>query len=137
LGITRKTLFPLLPKENSARTTERNSQVTLEQLHALAVQHHVANRFREAEALYRQILSVDPNHADSLQMLGGIAFLANQYPQALELIRRAIAINPNAPDYHSNLAIVLAATGQPDAAIASLRHALAMRPNHPDALYNS
>ncbi|MDP2401098.1 MAG: SEC-C metal-binding domain-containing protein, partial [Actinomycetota bacterium] len=35
-----------------------------------ALQHHNGGRLVEAEALYRQILSVQPNHADALHLSG-------------------------------------------------------------------
>jgi Flp pilus assembly protein TadD len=34
---------------------------------------HQAGRLNEAEGLYRQILAVDPNHADGLHLLGVMA----------------------------------------------------------------
>jgi tetratricopeptide (TPR) repeat protein len=109
---------------------------SLQQSYDLALQHHRAGRLREAESLYRQILTSDPNHADALHMLGGIAHAAGHHAQAIELFRKAIALNPNFPDYHGNLAIILASTGQSDAAIASLRTALSLRTDYPPALYN-
>ena len=42
-----------------------------------AVKHHEAERFDEAETLYRQILAIDPNHADAMHLLGLIAARSN------------------------------------------------------------
>jgi Tfp pilus assembly protein PilF len=37
---------------------------------ARAVRHHEDGQLQAAEAIYRQILSVAPNHADALNLLG-------------------------------------------------------------------
>jgi Ni,Fe-hydrogenase III small subunit len=34
------------------------------------LQHHRAGRLTEAERIYRQILTMNPRHADSLHLLG-------------------------------------------------------------------
>jgi protein O-GlcNAc transferase len=40
---------------------------------AIAIQHYQAGRLQEAEQIYRQILAVEPNHADVWHLLGVIA----------------------------------------------------------------
>src|ERR1700727_2236171 len=47
--------------------------MTAPQAFALALQHHQASRLQEAEALYREVLAVQPEHVDALQNLGVIA----------------------------------------------------------------
>jgi cytochrome c-type biogenesis protein CcmH/NrfG len=49
------------------------AQLTVQQSFNLALQHHQAGRPREAEQLYRQILSQQPQHAGALHYLGVIA----------------------------------------------------------------
>jgi protein O-GlcNAc transferase len=60
-----------------------------------AMQHHRAGRVAEAEQLYRQILAIDPRHADSLHLLGVIAHQAGRLDIALDLIGQSIALKPN------------------------------------------
>ena len=43
-----------------------------------ALDHHQAGRLGQAEAIYRQILSHQPNHPDALHMLGVLAHQMNQ-----------------------------------------------------------
>ena len=50
-------------------------------IHA-AVGHHQAGRLPQAEAIYRQILLVAPNHPDALHLSGLIAHQAGKYEMA-------------------------------------------------------
>ena len=52
------------------------SRMSLEEAYAVAIQHHKQGRFADAEAIYRQILSVQPDQPDTLHMLG---LLAHQF----------------------------------------------------------
>ena len=110
--------------------------MTTAQAHELAIQHYQAGRLPEAEALLRQILAHDPDHAPALQMLGLIAHQSGHTAPAIELIRRAIALTPDNAEYFNNLALVLASTGEVDQAIDLLGHCLTMRPNFPQGHNN-
>lgn len=101
-----------------------------------ALQHHNAGNLAEAERIYRQILAVEPRHADSLHLLGMIAFHAGRPDAARELIKQAIALNAGVPEYHSNLGNVLKESGSLEDAIVSYRRALELRPEFADAHYN-
>jgi Tfp pilus assembly protein PilF len=94
-----------------------------------ALQHHRAGRLVEAEPIYRQILTIDAQHADCLHLLGMIAYQAGRHEGAVEMIRRAIAIHEKGASYHSNLGTVLQAQGKLDEAAASYQRALALRPD--------
>lgn len=94
-----------------------------------ALSLHQAGRLDEAAQIYRQILAIDPDHADCLHLLGMVAFQLEQHEAAAELIRKAIAIHKTAASYHSNLGNVLQAQGKLDEAGASYRRALELRPD--------
>ena len=101
-----------------------------------ALQHHQAGRLDEAERLFRQVLAVNPRHADSLHLLGVIAYQTGRHDLAVDLIRKAIAINPREASSHSNLGNLLKEQGRLDEAVASYRRALELRPDDPEAHYN-
>jgi len=63
--------------------------MTVQQTFAVAVQHHQAGRLGDAEALYRQILGVQPGHAEAMHCLGVIAHQAGRHDLAVKLIRHA------------------------------------------------
>jgi protein O-GlcNAc transferase len=110
--------------------------VTLQQAFDLALQHHQGGRFLEAEAIYRQILSRQPNHADALHLLGVIALQAGRNDMAIGLIRQSIALKPNYAEAQSNLGLALQAKGQLDEAIAAFSHAITLNSNLPKAHNN-
>jgi len=110
--------------------------LTIPQAFDLAMQHHQAGRLHEAEALYRQILAQQPDHAGALAYLGVMAYQAGQYNAAVDLLRRAIASAPHWPDAHNNLGNVLHAKGLWDQAIAAYRQALAIKPDYPEVHHN-
>ena len=110
--------------------------MTLQQVFELALQHHQAGRLAEAEALYRQILAVEPRHPDSLDLLGVICSQAGRDDLAADLIGRAIAIAPWQAAYHSNLGNALRALGRLHEATAAYRRAVQLQPDFGDAHNN-
>ena len=110
--------------------------VTIPEAFQVALQHHQAGRLAEAEALYRQILAVDPRHADALHLLGVLTHQAGQSDLAVEMIREAIALVQTNPAFHSNLGAVFFEQGRFDEAVAAHRAALKLQPDNSEALVN-
>jgi len=110
--------------------------MTIAQAFALALQHHQAGRLAEAEALYRRIIAVQPNHAEALRLTGAIAHQVGRHDLAAEWIRRALVLDPNNPDSHCTLGEAFHATGRVDEAIAAYHRALELKPNFPEAWNN-
>jgi predicted O-linked N-acetylglucosamine transferase (SPINDLY family) len=101
-----------------------------------AVAHHHAGRFREAEALYRQILSAAPGHFDAKHLLGVIALQNGRLDEAHALIAEAIRLNPKVAAAHNNLGNVQLRRGQFDAAQAAFKRAVELQPGFADAHFN-
>jgi tetratricopeptide (TPR) repeat protein len=97
---------------------------------------HQAGRLNEAEGLYRQIIAVDPNHADGLHLLGVMAHQRGYYGHAVDLIGRAIARNSAVADFHCNFGAALHALGRVSEAEAHYRHAIRLNPNHVETYNN-
>jgi protein O-GlcNAc transferase len=110
--------------------------VTIPQAFQMALAHHQAGRLVEAEALYRQILAVEPRHADALHFLGVIAHQVGRNDLAMEWIRQAIVLKPSNPAAHSNLGEACRAMGRLDEAIAAYREALRIDPDFLEAHNN-
>ena len=101
-----------------------------------ALQHHQAGRLDEAERLFRQVLAVNPRHADSLHLLGVIAYQTGRHDLAVDMIRKAIAINPREASLQSNMGNLLLQQGRLDEAVACYRRAIELKPDFSEGLNN-
>jgi tetratricopeptide (TPR) repeat protein len=79
----------------------------VQQVWVAALQNFQVGRLDEAERLFRQFLAVNPRHADSLHLLGVIAYQTGRHDLAADLITKAIAINPREASLQSNLGNLL------------------------------
>jgi tetratricopeptide (TPR) repeat protein len=103
---------------------------------AKAIEFHQRGKLAEAERIYRQILELDPRHADSLHLLGVMAHQVGRDESAVELIRKAIAADKRPAAYYSNLGTALQALGRFDEAAACYEQALAINPELAEAQMN-
>ena len=101
-----------------------------------AVAHHQAQRFQQAEQLYRRILALHPSHADALHLLGLIAYQQGDHPSAIDLISKAIQYDPKKPHYLFNLGLAFQKIGNLPEAVSSYKQALALKPNYREAQSN-
>jgi tetratricopeptide (TPR) repeat protein len=93
-------------------------------------------RAEDAAATLRQALSLDPNNAETTNVLGN-AMLALGHPAAaIECYRRALALRPEYPEAHNNLGSALRAGGRLLEAEAALARAIERRPSYASALAN-
>ena len=83
----------------------------------------------KAEQLFRDILVLDPDHADCLHYLGVINYETGRPEEAILLIRRALAVNPSYAGAYINLGNALQEVGNFAEAVMSYRQALALQPN--------
>ena len=115
-----------------------SAQTDLKSAFTAAVRHHQAGRLSDAEELYREILTANPGHADSLHLLGAIATRRGRHQDAIDLIEKAIRLRENNPaaEFHNNIAASYRALGQLDKAIAHCRHAVTLKPGYAEAFNN-
>ncbi len=102
----------------------------------LAMDHHRAGRFPEAETHYRKVLAEFPAHSGALHLLGILAAQVGNPHAAVQLIRRAIATNPTDANAFSDLGNALQACGQIHEALEAYRHSLSLKPDSTQALNN-
>jgi len=101
-----------------------------------ALDFHQRGNLAEAEQIYRQILLVDPAHADALHLLGTLAQQVGRSDVAIDLIGKAIAADRRQAAFHSNLGTAFQALGRLDEAAVSYRNALALKPDMAEAHMN-
>lgn len=105
-------------------------------LFALALRQHQAGNLDEAERIYKEALARDPEHFDSLHLLGVAAQQRGRYDVAIEMIGRAIALNDRVSTFHNNLAEALRLTGRSAEAAAHARRAIELEPTFAEAHVN-
>ncbi len=97
---------------------------------------HKAGDLHQAEQAYRQVLHVDPRHADALHLLGLLGQQRGEPAVAVEYISRAIAVNNTRASYHTNLAAAQNSLQRFTEAERSSRRAIRIDPKHAQAHYN-
>jgi Flp pilus assembly protein TadD len=79
----------------------------------LAMRRHGAGNLAEAEAIYRRVLSAEPDNPFALHLLGVAAHQGGDHEGARGLIEKAIAAKPDFLEAFSNLGLVAAGPGPP------------------------
>ena len=101
-----------------------------------AFESHRAGDLGRAEAICRDLLRVDPRHADALHLLGVVAFQRDEKVAAADYIGQAIDADRRRPEYHNSLGNVYRTLGRPADAIEEFREALRLKPNFSIAYNN-
>ena len=111
-------------------------EVSADQAFALALEHHRAGRLAEAERRYREILQREPEHADSLHLLGVIALQGGNLVSALALVQRAVSLRPDAAVCRNNLGQVFDRLERYDEAARCYEAAIELDPGYAEATNN-
>jgi protein O-GlcNAc transferase len=109
---------------------------SVSELLAAAIEHHQSGRLPDAERLLRQIVEVEPGHANANYLLGVMAYQAGQLEQAAACWRRTIQAMADFAEAHNNLGVALKDQGKLNEAVASYRRATELKPDYPEAHNN-
>ncbi len=101
-----------------------------------AVQLHQSGQFDKASEIYNKVLTVNPNHADALHLLGVTKHQAGQHEVAVDIIRKAISVNPRNAFYYNNMGIALKEQGKSEEAILAYRAAVEISPDYMEGHIN-
>jgi len=101
-----------------------------------AIQYHQSGQLQKAEEIYKKILTSDPNHSDSIHLLGVMALQVGKIDIAVKLINKAIQCNPCNPVYYNNLGNALKDQGKLVEAVSSYQKALEIKPDLAEAYNN-
>lgn len=93
-----------------------------------ALQLHQAGRRQEAEAIYRQVLARQPNHAAAAHFLGLLLHQTGRSEEGLELLEQSVSLQPTNADFLNNFGTVMRDLGRVAAAIDFFRGAVDLRP---------
>ncbi|HEY1257675.1 MAG TPA: sulfotransferase [Stellaceae bacterium] len=97
---------------------------------------HRRGRLAEAEAVYRDALQSDPEHADALYNLGLIRLHLGARQDALRLLANALRRKPDSAEAHNAVAVALRQLNRPRDALVYFGRALAISPDFAEAHNN-
>jgi predicted O-linked N-acetylglucosamine transferase (SPINDLY family) len=103
--------------------------------HKQAWEAFSAQRWEQAQALYRQICDRDRLDAKAWAMLGMIHGRVNALEDAETCLTRALQLEPDNPDALSNLGLVFHRQGRALQAMQCYRKLLAQQPDHVETLF--
>lgn len=89
---------------------------------------HQQGRLAEAEALYRQVLAIDPKVFPALYLLGVLRLEQGDSAEAVSLIERALTLNPGDPAAWTHYGLALQGQSRFEEAVTAQDRALALRP---------
>jgi tetratricopeptide (TPR) repeat protein len=100
---------------------------------ALALRYQEQGAWQSAERVYRQILQVEPRHAEALGQLGLLAYRQGRPDVAVGYLVQATAIDPGSAIIHCRLGQTYRALGRRQEALAALSKATELKPDYAEA----
>ncbi len=102
--------------------------LTPAELSAAGLGHIRAERYLDAQVCCQQALAIDPDHADSLHLMGLLSIQSRQYDHAVEWIARAIRRDPR-PEFLVSLGRTLQFQGRHEDALKTFDKAVQLKPD--------
>jgi 2-polyprenyl-3-methyl-5-hydroxy-6-metoxy-1,4-benzoquinol methylase/tetratricopeptide (TPR) repeat protein len=99
-----------------------------------AVAHHQAGSFAEAERLYGQILTFDPDHAELRSRLGAVLMAQGKISQAVAQLELALTLQADLFEAHASLAQAYLAVGRVEPAFDASMRALELKDTLPSRI---
>jgi len=109
---------------------------TIKDIFASAYENHQKNKLKIAKGLYEEVLKIDPNHFESIFLLGTLCAQSKSFEEARQLLYKATQINPNFADAHNNLGNVLKELQDNEKAMISYKKSIEVQPNFAPAHNN-
>ena len=113
-----------------------NKNKTLKETFSEALQNYKKKDFKNAEIVCYKILSIDPNHVESISMLATISVVKKNFLKAKELMIKAVEIQPDNKSYLNNLGTAYRELGDLKEAENIYKKILKIDSEHTNANYN-
>ena len=78
----------------------------INELQKKAIKYHTEGDYEEAKKLYHQLIKINPKDADSLHLLGVVAYQEKEYEKAITYIENAIKINSTQSIYYYTAGLI-------------------------------
>jgi len=102
----------------------------------LAIENHLKKKFKLAEAIYIDILKIEPTHVNALNNLGELYRVIGKFKNAKNCYQQAIKINPNFAGAYNNLGLIYLRSKEKFKAKDLFNKAIELDPNLANANYN-
>ena len=102
----------------------------------IAIENQKNKKFQLAEKLYKEILTINPNHTEAIFHLGTLYSQIKKFSLAKPLLLRADGSNPNNLNIKLNIGSLLFNTGEVDLALKYFDKAIEIQPNFILAYFN-
>tara|TARA_B110000438_G_scaffold301773_1_gene357572 strand:+ start:218 stop:1942 length:1725 start_codon:yes stop_codon:yes gene_type:complete len=110
--------------------------LNIEKIFNLALQDHRVSKFQSAEDNYKKVLEKDPNHFNTLYLLGTLYFQTQKFDEAKKKFEKSILIQPNHAELCNNFGATLIEMGEYEKSINYLQNAINVNPNYAQAYNN-
>ena len=110
--------------------------MNIEKTFELAFENHKKKNFQTAEKFYKEILKINPNHFESIFLLGTLSIAIKNFDRAIQFLNQAILIQPYHAQSHSNLGAVYKELGKTEKAMSYYQKAINIKPDYADAHNN-
>jgi len=114
---------------------DQNTPDTVAALHQAGLGQMRAGQYLEAELSCQRALALNPDHADTLHLMGLLSLHTKQYDHAVEWISRAIRWEPKTV-YLTSLGTALLAQGRREEALKAFDTAVQLKPDDADLWRN-
>lgn len=114
----------------------KQSSSKINQLLPQGLALHQQGKLPQAQAIYEQVLQLQPTNFDALQLLGVLSTQKKDHLLAIEFYSKALQINPQHAASYNNLGVVFHEQERFDEAIELYERAIANEPKYADAHYN-
>ena len=111
------------------RAVSYNSTI-FEAYRALGTLYYKRNQLREAEAAYKNVLRIVPNHPETLEELSVVYRELGNYRESLSLLQGLLKERPDDPDLLLKLGSILTRIEKYPEAIEAFEGSLSIRPEH-------
>jgi Flp pilus assembly protein TadD len=109
---------------------------TIDNMYNEASREQQAGRTREAKAMYKQILTKQPDHIETLNNLGVIAIYEANTQEALFYFKRILEYRKNYSKAYNNIGLIAMKDGDRQLAEEYLRKAISLEPDDPGPYVN-
>lgn len=117
-------------------TNDHGANTAVDALLREALRRHETGDTAAAEAGYRHVLQLEPEHPAAIHFLGMLAHQSGRHEDGITLIQRSIERAPQAASFRANLGAVFGQLGRSAEAVDTLRAAVRLNPNLAEAHKN-